>query len=167
MRRWCEHIQPDQLTKTRYFGGWCSCKRTTYLANCQRLLGLELTPIDYEAPECEPQSSSSPDTTEQPDHESRLQCSACEGYSLRFMAQTPKPAWSSVHRHTDERCPEWYAESAYAEFYAYLEREYGISYEDWDLETRIESTMSQPRPAPPTRQLYLPGLSPDCAYLIE
>lgn len=167
VRRWCEHIQPDQLTKTRYFGGWCSRKQTEYLANCQRLLRLELTPIDDEAPECEPKSSPALDTTEQPDHESRLQCSVCESHSLRFVAQTPKPAWSSVLTHTDERCPEWYAESEYAEFCAYLEREYGISYEDWDLGTRIESTMSGPRPAPQPRQLYLAGLSPECAYLIE
>lgn len=167
VRRWCEHIQPDQLTKTRYFGGWCSRKRTKYLANCQRLLGLELTPIDDEDPECESQLSPALDTTEQPDDESRLQCSACESHALRFVAETPKPSWSSVLTHTDERCPEWYAETAYAEFCAYLEREYGISYEDWDLGTRIESTMSGPRPAPQPRQLYLPGLSPECAYLIE
>jgi hypothetical protein len=39
VRRWCDHIQPDQLTKTRYFGGWCSRKRTQYQAQCRRLLG--------------------------------------------------------------------------------------------------------------------------------
>ena len=42
MRRWCEHIQPEQLTKTRYFGGWCSRKRTQYQARCRELLGLSL-----------------------------------------------------------------------------------------------------------------------------
>ncbi len=40
VRRWCDHVQPDQLTKTRYFGGWCSRKRTGYQASCRRLLGL-------------------------------------------------------------------------------------------------------------------------------
>ena len=112
-------------------------------------------------------TSTGKDTVDPTDDECRLQCSVCEGHSLRFVAQTPKPSWSSVLTHTDERCPEWYAETEYAEFCTYLEREYGISYEDWDLGTRIESTMSRPRPAPQPRQLYLPGLSPECAYLIE
>ena len=71
-----------------------------------------------------------------------------------------------VLSHLDKRCPAWYAETEYAEFCEYLEREYGISYEDWDLETRIESTMSHTPPAA-VRQLYLPGLSPASSYLIE
>jgi hypothetical protein len=83
--------------------------------------------------------------------------------------------------HLDTCCPAWYAETEYAEteyaeteyaeteyagFCEYLEREYGISYEDWDLKTRIESTMSEPGPAV-VRQLYLPGLCPESGYLIE
>jgi len=39
VRRWCEHIQPEQLTKTRYFGGWCSRKQRQYQASCRELLG--------------------------------------------------------------------------------------------------------------------------------
>lgn len=170
VRRWCEHIQPDQLTKTRYFGGWCSRNRTQYQANCRRLLGLYQTQEADEVVQCESAlSSTDQDAVDSTDQESRLKCSTCESHSLRRLAQTPKPAWSSVLRHSDERCPQWYAETAYAEFCVYLEREYGISYEDWDLGTRIESTMSQPGPAPPPppRQLYLPGLSPECAYLVE
>ena len=168
VRRWCEHIQPDQLTKTRYFGGWCSCNRTQYQANCHRLLGLDVVQNADDVVQCETTlSSTGKDTVDPTDDECRLQCSVCESHSLRLLAQTPKPSWSSVLTHTDERCPEWYAETEYAEFCTYLEREYGISYEDWDLGTRIESTMSRPRPAPQPRQLYLPGLSPECAYLIE
>ena len=40
VRRWCLHIQPDQLTKTRYLGGWSGQHRATYMARCRELLYL-------------------------------------------------------------------------------------------------------------------------------
>jgi predicted nucleic acid-binding Zn ribbon protein len=164
MRRWCEHIQPDQLTKTRYFGGWCSLKRTKYQATCRRLLSQELAgAIDTDSPDTLPLSSLAEESVER---ESQSRCPGCDGHSLRLVSQTPKPEWSSVLTHLDSRCPAWYAETEYVEFCAYLEYEYGISYEDWDLETRIESTMTD-RPPTPARQLYLPGLCPESGYLID
>lgn len=177
MRRWCEHIQPQQLTKTGYFGGWCSRKRTEYQATCRRLLG-KVTGDEIDEDE-RAQAAGELPSPDGPDADSsvtsetgaRLQCSACDGHSLRLVSQTPKPAWSRVLTHLDERCPEWYAETAYAEFCAYLESEYGISYEDWDLETRIESTMRRsPSSEPPAKlpqQLYLPGLCPERTYSLE
>ncbi len=181
VRRWCEHIQSEQLTKTRYFGGWCSRNRTEYQERCQRLLGLDQDPAAEQVaePDSTQADSARADSNQcdsttlstQPAIDSRCtvsipQCPACAGSALRLIAHTPKPEWSVVLSHLDKRCPEWYAETEYAEFCAYLEREYGISYEDWDLETRIESTMSEPRPAV-ARQLYLPGLCPESGYLIE
>ena len=44
IRRWCLHIQPDQLTKTRYFGGWSNNRREKYLDRCRRLLGANRIP---------------------------------------------------------------------------------------------------------------------------
>lgn len=175
MRRWCQHIQPDQLTKTRYFGGWCSRNRTQYQATCHRLLGQGQAHETEDVDQCEPcEHPTLPPTQPAIDShcaESSPQCSACESHSLRLIGQTPKPAWSTVLTHLDARCPEWYAKTEYAEFCEYLDREYGISYEDWDLETRIESTMNRPTPAAThpaaARQLYLAGLSPESAYLIE
>ena len=38
VRRWCLHIQPDQLTKTRYWGGWSNQRRADYMAHCRELL---------------------------------------------------------------------------------------------------------------------------------
>ena len=181
VRRWCENIQPDQLTKTRYFGGWCSRNRTEYQARCQRLLGLDLIPAEEQVAQTDspPTEFTPPDSTTLSTTTSAIDsrctasspaCPACASDSLHLIAHVPKPAWSVVLSHLDERCPAWYAETAYAEFCEYLDREYGISYEDWDLGTRIESTMSIPPPAPqraPFRQLYLPGLSPESGYLIE
>ena len=107
MRRWCAHIQPEQLTKTRYFAGWCSCKRTEYQANCHRLLGLRLTETD-EVAECEPTSSATaPTAGDSLDQGSRLKCPVCESHSLSLTGQIAKPAWSSVLTHSDSRCPGW------------------------------------------------------------
>ncbi len=117
---------------------------------------------------------------------SDLQCAACGSCNLRYIGQTPKPPWSELLTHEDDRCPDWYAESEYQEFCEYLEREYGISYADWHREMRKESTMSEARkrelpstessaatcpqaalsepiPIPQVevlRQLYLPACSP-------
>ena len=34
VQRWCQHIQPNQLTKSRYFGGWSNNRLATYLDQC-------------------------------------------------------------------------------------------------------------------------------------
>ena len=175
VRRWCEHIQPEQLTKTRYFGGWCSRKRTQYQASCRELLGLS---VDAETDQAEADQSEecleSADTVSPagPDDESSLECPACESRSLRLVRSTAKPSWSTVLTHFDARCPSWYAEQEYKELCDYLDREYGISYEDWCLEMRIESPMREQanRTAGPLQQfhqLYLPGLSPEPSFAIE
>ena len=159
VRRWCEHIQPDQLTKTRYFGGWCSRQRTKYQERCRRLLGLsEAEAEDGVAATSladESQAAESPDaapTAECP------RCPTCRSRSLRLLKCDEKPSWSQVLTHLDARCPDWYAESDYAEQCEWLDREFGISYEDWYLETRIESTIRAAEPG--FTQLYLPGLAP-------
>ncbi len=159
VRRWCDHIQPDQLTKTRYFGGWCCRKRTAYQAQCRRLLNL----CD-EQPEDElPSTSLVEDSSEEACH---IKCPACESGSLRLISHTPKPCWSKVLTHFDIRCPAWYAETEHAEFCEYLDREYGIGYEDWCLVMRIESTMSPP-PEPPPRQLFFSGFTSERDYFLE
>ena len=162
-------------TKTRYFGGWCSRKRTQYQASCPELLGLS---VDAEADQQEADQSEecleSADSVGPagPDDESSLECPACESRSLRLVSSTAKPSWSTVLTHFDARCPSWYAEQEYKELCDYLDREYGISYEDWCLEMRIESPMREQanRTAGPPQQfhqLYLPGLSPEPSFAIE
>ena len=162
VRRWCDHIQPDQLTKTRYFGGWCSRKRTQYQARCRPLLGI--------CDELEGESMDMPASTSPGDivcGEPPMRCPVCEGTSLGYVRQTPQPSWLEVLSHLDPRCPSWYAETERAEFCEYLEREYGIGYEDWYLELGIESTMTRSVFAP-ARQLYLPGLmTAEDQYLLE
>jgi hypothetical protein len=163
-----------QLTKTRYFGGWCCHQRTKYQATCRRLLGLDINPNSNVAAgeEIELPSLLGSLDDEPEEKETGYQCVACGSHKLRFIGQTPKPSWSELLTHEDVRCPEWYAVTEYAEFCNYLEREYGISYSDWYLEMRQESTMSEPIQSEPSqpqsaRQLYLPGLCPESGYLIE
>jgi hypothetical protein len=163
MRRWCDHIQPDQLTKTRYFGGWCSRKRTEYQACCRRLLAATLK---NQADPADPADESSSPRGSLAGEESCLQCQACQSRSLRLIGVTDKPSWSSVLTHLDSRCPAWCAQTEFEAHCEQLEREYGISYEDWRLEMRIESTMSSPR-ASVAEQLYLPGLYPVHDFAIE
>jgi hypothetical protein len=164
VRRWCDHIQPDQLTKTRYFGGWCSRKRTQYQARCRRLLGISL---ESEAdPADELPSSTGTLSGDGSSEESCRVCQACQSRSLRLIGVTAKPSWSSVLTHLDSRCPPWYAQAEYEAHCEFLEREYGISYEDWYLEMRKESTMSSSL-ARVAEQLYLPGLYPERDFALE
>ena len=171
VRRWCQHIQPDQLTKTRYFGGWCSRKRTDYQARCRVLLAPSpAAAVQSHQPDASNESAvsssdSRPDTSD-------LTCGCCGSQSLRFVGSTAKPSWSSVLTHFDSRCPSWYAEQEHTAFCAELEREHGISYDDWCLEMRIESPMSEPvegKASAPQRfhQMYFPGLSPEPDFAIE
>lgn len=169
VRRWCLHIQPDQLTKTRYFGGWSCHQRTNYHATCRRLLGLdESSQAEPQIEMPEPASSLDTESNEATEPESQFQCAACCSHKLSIIGQTPKPSWSELLTHEDDRCPEWYAVSEYAEFCNYLESVYGISYSDWYLEMRQESTMSEPLQSAPSQpqsaqQLYLPGFAPRVA----
>ena len=52
VRRWCLHVQSNQLTKTRYFGGWSNTLKDGYLERCAMALddagvGIE-TEIDFD-----------------------------------------------------------------------------------------------------------------------
>jgi predicted nucleic acid-binding Zn ribbon protein len=164
VRRWCDHIQPDQLTKTRYFGGWCNQRRAEYQADCRRLLGA--APETVVGP-TEPASSPTGSLLERSSPEGCCpQCQACQSGSLRLVAETAKPSWSSVLTHRDTRCPQWYAELEHAALCEQLEREYGVGYEDWCLEMRIESPMSA-RPVSVVQQPYLPSLWPVHDFTLE
>ena len=164
VRRWCDHIQPDQLTKTRYFGGWCNQRRAEYQADCRRLLGA--TPESVADP-AEPSSSPTGSLLEGSLPEGCCpQCQACQSRSLRLVAATAKPSWSSLLTHRDSRCPQWYAELEHAAFCEQLEREYGVGYEDWCLEMRIESPMSA-HPVSVVQQPYLPSLWPVHDFTLE
>ena len=161
IRRWCDHIQPDQLTKTRYFGGWSNQKRTAYLSRCQRQLGpVEMDTYDDDASS----SPNNPFLGEESDNAKLPRCPHCEARALRLVHESPKPSWSVLLDHLDPRCPDWYAELDYQEHCRYLMEAYGVDYEDWYLETQFESAKSPP---PQPIQLYFPGMCPARDFLVE
>lgn len=163
IRRWCDHIQPDQLTKTRYFGGWSGPLRTAYLARCQQLLGQADASEDDDhalSPASDPFSGEGSANDELP------RCPHCQEPALQLLHEAPKPSWSVLLDHLDSRCPDWYAELDFEEHRRYLMEEYGVDYEDWYLETQVESAMERAGPSPPI-QLYLPGLCPVRDFQLE
>jgi len=158
IRRWCLHIQPEQLTKTRYFGGWSNNKRTKYLDRCRR--SLEAIGVTRH------RESEDGSIGERCEEESTIPCSKCDHPSLRLIREIPKPSWDKLLNHLHADCPDWYAESDYKELCEYLDREYGIGYEDWYAECAVESAMKRP-PVPPAEQLYFAGMCPSTDFMLE
>jgi len=185
IRRWCLHIQPSQLTKTRYFGGWCSRRRTQYLQTCQELLGsTEFDPAEFESMDAfvDPELAESDGTnfgeeTEMDQGDPAAPwCSQCDSERMRLTGEIPKPSWHDILRHTDSRCPSWYAEREQAAWIRHLDEEHGIDYETWCLELGIESAIgrdelvrpaSPDRRATPTTQFYFAGLQPHREFQLE
>ena len=163
IRRWCVHIQPDQLTKTRYFGGWSNQKRTAYLSRCKQLLGQTETEANDDGALSSPNN---PFLGEESDDEKLPRCPHCEKRALRLIDESPKPSWSVLLDHLDPRCPDWYAELDFQEHCRYLREAYGVDYEDWYLETQVESARRPPAPPRPI-QLYFPGMCPARDFLVE
>lgn len=168
IRRWCDHIQPDQLTKTRYFGGWSSQKRTAYLARCQQLLEQAETDSNDDALS----SANGRFSGEESADKELPRCPHCQEPALRLISESPKPSWSVLLDHLDPRCPDWYAELDFQKHCRYLMEAYGVDYEDWYLETQVESAMkaasatTPATPSPPI-QLYFPGMYPARNFLVE
>ena len=90
--------------------------------------------------------------------------------ALQLIRETTKPSWSEVLDHLDPRCPFWYAETGREQQRQYLLEAYAVDYEDWYLETRVESAMdraAESPPEPPPIQLYLPGMYPARDFQLE
>ena len=163
IRRWSDHVQPDQLTKTRYFGGWTNQKRTKCLQRCRRLLGPS---IEKSSPE--DAASIVIGTTSD---EQAVNCPSCDQSALRLVSATAKPSWDKLLTHLHEDCPAWYAETDLERFTRHLRDAYGIEYADWHAQCAVESAMKQPTLsplplAPRHHQLFLPGLHPQHEFVI-
>ena len=111
-------------------------------------------------------STDDPSVSETNEEATPLPCPACETGSLRLIRERAKPSWSDILCHLDPRCPSWYAEFGREDQRQYLLRTYGVDYEDWHLETRVESA-KPPAAEPPPLQLYLPGMYPARDFSLE
>ncbi len=178
VRRWCLHIQPSQLTKTRYLGGWSCSQLSQYQSRCKALLAehrssAEVTPIHPVTPDDPVYPSDTPDTppdTTLPDTPSEpdLLCSHCGSSRLSLLSETPKPSWSELFRPEQRACPVWYRHHLLAEARAFWDGRMGSGFYDWYLEEVLEgaerssdclSSLSPASSAPPPqpRQLYFAG----------
>jgi Putative transposase len=148
--RWCDHIQPRQLTKTRYFGGWSNQNREGYLKACRRLLGIE-----------DPPPAPAPEEPSQLFH-----CPKCDKPTMKHLCEIPKPSWRELFSGRDDRCPAWYVGLPPASIHPHLANEHCIDHPGSSSETSLESAMVQsaatlvatlpPAPSQPAkRQLYL------------
>lgn len=162
VRRWCLHIQPVQLTKTRYVGGWSNQLRANYMARCQQALESSDRLIDNES--ADQQTDVNADSqTDTP----ALECPHCGGSQLKLIAETPKPSWKELFWRESETCPPWYAKLQRADHRRFWSEAYGEDYYDWYLETQVEGAKeSEPVAAPPI-QSYLPGMTPNVSFEIE
>ena len=159
--RWCLHIQPNQLTKTRYFGGWSNACREAYLEQCARQMeAAQIAILDG--------ASAFPPTAFMPEQDTAslesLTCSHCGSERLQLAETTNKPSWKTLLRREAESCPSWYTESLEADDRRFWDEAVGSGFYDWYLAHREESAYgsstvtSQPNPKP--GQLFLPGLGP-------
>ena len=113
VRRWCLHIQSDQLTKTRYFGGWSNTRKEGYLERCEMALiaaGVYgETEIDFDVASIDATDSNS--LADASDCESGLVCEHCGSDSLTLIDEIDKPSWTDVLGTSSEACPDWYRET--------------------------------------------------------
>jgi hypothetical protein len=162
VRRWCLHIQPDQLTKTRYFGGWSNTRQDAYLEQCAK--SLDVAGIGSEGSiDFDPESFSKGDSQYDPEP---LTCEHCGSASLRLVQEIEKPSWGSVFARGSECSPCWYRESQEIDDIRFWDEAMGEGFSDWYawyLKSGIESARGAAVGAKsePTRlaakQLALPG----------
>jgi hypothetical protein len=170
MQRWCLHILPEQLTKTRYFGGWSNNRRDKYMGRCRASLKqLGRLESDHQAEaETEYEASELPDDNEPALSEATesevksttaFMCPHCGSDSLALVSETPKPSWREVFWRDSETCPAWYAALQREEHRLYWIAEYGKDIYDCYMQTWVESAEETVPPTQPALQPYLPSLT--------
>ncbi len=161
-RKWCLHIQPDQLTKTRYLGGWSNSRCGDYMLCCHELLGADAAEISNASVD-----ESQRDDSQGPEQTESLSCPHCGSERLRLIETTAKPLWKELFWRESDSCPWWYADLQWADFRGFWDAEKGEGYTDWYLETQVEGAKETARVASPTKQLSLFDLPPPSGYQLD
>jgi len=150
VQRWCLHIQPEQLTKTRYLGGWSNNRQGDYVSRCRELLeSLGRSTVVEEASEVSAETlGADPDLT----------CQHCGSDRLEQIRQTPKPSWKELFWRESDMCPSWYADRQRDDHRRFWTEAYGTDFYDWYLETQVEGAKETELESPQPVQLHLPGM---------
>ncbi len=155
VRRWCLHIQPDQLTKTRSWGGWSNTRAEAYREKCRTALKASSTARLQEA--VEPERDGQWVLAESA---SSLCCEHCGSGSLRLIRELAKPSWENLFARGSECSPRWYAASQKLDDIRFWDGAMGEGFSEWyewylksELESARESRQLVDRPIQPT----LPG----------
>ena len=144
VRRWCLHIQPRQLTKTRYLGGWSCSRLGQYMQRCKALLDESCSASQAnQVPQIPPANpSDTPEPQSQPQAESQsapeILCSHCTSSRLSLVSETPKPSWRELFRPETRACPAWYRSQVLAEARVFWDGRMGSGFYDWYLEEVLE-----------------------------
>ena len=150
--RWSEHIQPDQLTKVRYFGGWSNRKVADYMQRCHDLCSTTAAELPVEGA-----------SEQQPD----LVCESCGSDRMVLVSETAKPSWRDVLGYGSASAPCWYVELRDESDRAFWDGAMGEGFNAWYLEWLIESAKEkEPKPAA-SLQLHLPGFATGEAYRLD
>jgi hypothetical protein len=181
VRRWCMHIQPDQLTKSRYFGGWSNNRLGEYLDRCVRAMEASNVPPQAGATEFDPHEFE-PDTQgdswlgdtglgDAADDSDELKCPKCGQNSLREVGFKTKPSWRDIFAHGSESRPVWYAESLEKDDREFWDGAYGEGFNDWYLELLVERAKEKAAAAEAVRRSFfqpnLPGLCLGSEYWLS
>lgn len=123
VRRWSLHIQPDQLTKTRYLGGWSNTRRESYMSRCLELLGTATGVTQA------PESGRVDDSSRA--EASPLVCSHCGSERMQPIEDRPRPSWRELFRSSNASCPTWYAHLQEAAAERFWDSLMGTSRSNW------------------------------------
>jgi hypothetical protein len=164
VKRWCLHILPEQLTKTRYLGGWANNRRDQYMARCRdslQQLGRQEPDRQAEA-ETAYESGALPNGGDRTETEAKsstaLKCPHCGSDAWALVSETPKPTWRELFWRDSESCPPWYADLQREEHRQYWIATYGEDIYDcyrrlWVESAEEPTTETAP---PPATQILLP-----------
>ncbi len=96
-----------------------------------------------------------------------LVCCHCGSDRLILLQETGKPSWREIFDSQSESCPPRYAKLKREDDRRFWDDLMGAGFNDWYLETVVESAKETVPTAPPPVQLYLAGISPQPDYHLE
>jgi hypothetical protein len=155
-QRWSEHIQPDHLTKVRYFGGWSNSKVGQYMQRCHDLSSA--TPSE---------TAAEPDPPDADRQQADLVCESCGSDRMVLQSESSKPSWRVLLGYGSSASPPWYADIRDESDRIFWDGLMGEGFNAWYLETLIESAKEAEVQPPQLIQLHLPGCAPPDPYLLN